>query len=117
VTPGRVLAELQALAARLGIAVRAEPFGRGLMEGRGGLCWLDGKALVVMDEKLGVQDRIGVLAGALATFDLESASVPPAVRQRIEAEGLKTRKRKRPGRGAKKPAHPGIARARPRAPR
>ena len=78
-TPGRVLAELEALAARLGVAVRSEPFGKGVLEGRGGLCWVDGKALVVMDAKLAVQDRIGVLAGALARFDLDArGSVAPA---------------------------------------
>lgn len=125
-TPGRVLAELVALAARLGVAVRAEPFGR-VLEGHGGLCWLDGKALVVMDEKLGVPDRIAVLAGALATFDLESASMPPVVRERIKAEAARGRRKRRSTKAPKRATHgaagathairathPGIARARPR---
>jgi hypothetical protein len=113
-----VLAELEAVAARLGVTVRAEAFGKGVLEGHGGLCWVDGKALVVMDEKLGIQERIGVLAGALATFDLASASVLPVVRARIEAEAAKNRRKKRPasrgGGGAKKTPHPGLARAKPR---
>jgi hypothetical protein len=107
VTPSRVLAELVALAARLGVAVRVEPFGQGVMQGRGGLCWLDGKALVVMDERLGVPDRIAVLARALSAFDLESVSMAPALRERIAAEAARKR---RPKLGKR----PGLARARPR---
>jgi hypothetical protein len=108
-TPGRVLAELEALAARLGVAVRAEAFGKGLLRGRGGLCWVDGKALVVMDEKLAVLERIGVLAGALAGFDLDAVSVAPVVRERIEAAKGGGKKK-----AARKKGKPGLARARPR---
>ena len=108
VPPTRVLAELEALAARLGVEVRREPFGKGLLEGRGGLCWVKGKPLVVMDEKLPLTERIGVLAGALAEFDLESVRVMPAVRAAIEAA--------REGRsmGAPKRTHPGLARTKPK---
>jgi hypothetical protein len=106
-----VLAELEALAARLGVNVRAEPFGRGVLERRGGLCWVDGRPLVVMDEKLAVPDRIGVLAGALGQFDLDGVSVLPLVRERIEE--AHTGKKRRPKR-LKVSAHPGLARARPR---
>jgi hypothetical protein len=120
VTPARVLAELNALAGRLGVAVRAEPFGKGLLQGRGGLCRVDGKALVVMDEKLGVPERIAVLAEALATFDLEAVTVPPAVREllaRQAARGRKPRKKRAPPSAQGVPPrsrHPGLARARPR---
>lgn len=113
VTPERVLAELEALAARLGIAVRSEPFGRGVLEGRGGLCRVNGKALIVMDASLRLPDRIAVLAGALAQLDLAGVTVAPAVRERIEAAGRSTRRR--PARAAtpKHARHPGLARARP----
>jgi hypothetical protein len=108
VPPTRLLAELEALAARLGVEVRREPFGKGVLQGRGGLCWVKGKPLVVMDEKLPLTERIGVLAGALAEFDLESVRVMPAVRLAIEAA--------REGRsmGAPKRTHPGLARTKPR---
>ena len=107
-TPGRVLAELEALAARLGVAVRAEPFDKRVLGGRGGLCWVDGKPLVVMDAKLTVPERIAVLAGALGTFDLEVVAVAPLIRDTIDAA--------RPGkkRRAAKKKHPGLARAKPR---
>jgi hypothetical protein len=111
VTPARVLAELEALAARLGVSVRAEPFGRGVLERRGGLCWVDGRPLVVMDDKLAVPDRIGVLAAALAQFDLDGVSVVPLVRERIDE--ARTGKKRRPKR-LKASAHPGLARAKPR---
>jgi hypothetical protein len=85
VTPLRVLHELEALAARVGVAVRAEPFGEGLLSGRGGLCWVRGRPLVVMDASLPVPDRIAVLSRALARFDLDSVFVPPLVRAHIES--------------------------------
>ena len=118
-TPARVLAELTALAGRLGVEVRAEPFARGLLGGRGGLCWLDGKALVVMDEKLGLEERIAVLAEALAKggFDVEAATLAPQVRERIEAArrvGERKAARGAAKKRAEKGLRPGLARARPR---
>jgi hypothetical protein len=110
VTPSRVLAELEALAARLGVAVRVEAFGQGVMQGRGGLCWVDGKALVVMDQRLSVADRIAILARALSKFDVDAVSVAPAVRDRIASEAAGKAKR----RPAATPKRPGLARARPR---
>ncbi|HEY5242981.1 MAG TPA: hypothetical protein VIJ22_15985 [Polyangiaceae bacterium] len=107
-TPGRVLAELEALAARLGVAVRAEPFGKGVLEGRGGLCWVDGRPLVVMDAKLAVPERIAVLAGALGKFDLEVLTIAPQIRERIE-DARRARKKRAP-----RKKRPGLARARPR---
>jgi hypothetical protein len=110
-----VLSELEALAARLGVAVRAEAFSKGLLEGRGGLCWVDGKALVVMDEKLPVPDRIAVIAGALAELELDSSQVPLFLLQTIERSRRRSRARRprKPARG-KHVGHPGLARAKPR---
>jgi hypothetical protein len=109
VTPPRILLELEALAGRLGVAVRAEPFGKGVLSGRGGLCRIRGKAIVVMDASLSLPDKIAVLAGALARFDLESVYVSPLVRARIDA----TRAGRSPVPRAP-PRLPGLARTRPR---
>jgi hypothetical protein len=103
-----VLAELEALAARLGIAVRAEPFGKGVLAGRGGLCRVDGQPLIVMDASLPLPDRIAVLSLALSQFDLDALHVPPLVRERIDeardaSRGGPPRKRKRPGLARTKP--------------
>jgi hypothetical protein len=111
VTPERLLSELESLAARLGIAVRPEPFGRGLLEGRGGLCWVDGKPLVVMDASLRVLDRVAVLAKALAEFDLSAVTLDPALEARIDAARAKSGRRTPKG---KKP-RPGLVRAKPKA--
>jgi hypothetical protein len=108
VTPRRVLSELEALAGRMGITVRAEAFGAGVLEGRGGLCWVDGKAMIVMDERLAVADRIAVLALALSRFDLDTVSVAPLVRDTID--GARTGARPKTRRAAR----PGLARTRPR---
>lgn len=111
-TPRRVLSELELLAARLGVSVRAEPFTKGVLEGRGGLCWVDGKALVVMDEKLAVPDRIAVLAGALAQLELDTSQVPLFLLETIETSRRKARPRR--GRKPARAKRPGLARARPR---
>jgi hypothetical protein len=115
VTPRRVLSELESLAARLGVSVRAEAFSKGVLEGHGGLCWVDGKALVVMDEKLPVPDRIVVLAGALAQLELDTSQVPLFLLKTIETSKRKTRPRR--SRKPAPPRHPGLARAKPRKPR
>jgi hypothetical protein len=87
-TPGRVLAELESLAARLGVAVRIEPLGDGLLDGRGGLCWLRGKPLVVMDTALPVAQRIATLARALARFDLDPFYIRPLLRARVTPRAI-----------------------------
>jgi hypothetical protein len=109
VTPPRVLHELEALAARIGLVVRAEPFGSGLLSGRGGLCWVRGRPLVVMDASLPVEDRIAVLARALARFDLDAVYVPPLVRARIESLGARLPRPKPPATRSR----PGLARTKP----
>jgi hypothetical protein len=83
--PEAVLSELHRLAARIGIAVRAEAFNTNVIEGRGGLCWLRGQPIVVMDAALPLLDKIGVMAEALAAFDLEAIYVPPFLRAKIRA--------------------------------
>ena len=114
-TPRRVLSELESVAARLGIPVRAEPFLKGVLDGRGGLCWVDGKAIIVMDEKLPLADRIAIVAGALAQLDLDTSQVPLLVLEVIVASRKPPRARPRPRRRTPaRPRHPGLARAKPR---
>jgi hypothetical protein len=108
VAPTRVLAELECVAARLGIAVRAEPFGTGLLQGRGGFCRVRGEPLIVMDAALPAVDRIALLAKALAQFELEGVRIAPAVRDLIEAARTRSR-HAAPGR-----RRPGLARTRPK---
>ena len=112
-----MLAALESTAARLGIAVRAEPFLKGVLDGRGGLCWLDGKAIIVMDEKLAVPDRIVVLAEALSQMELDASEVPLMALEVIRAaqrRSAATTRPKRKGHRAKRAGRPGLARAKPR---
>jgi hypothetical protein len=85
-----MLAELEALALRLGVVVRVESFDSDLASKRGGLCRVNGRALLLVDESLPTADRIAVLAEALARFDLEGIYLSPRVRDRIEAVRAKS---------------------------
>jgi hypothetical protein len=46
-----------------------------------------GRPLILVDEHLGPQDRVVILARALAQFDLDAIYLPPAVRATIRAQG------------------------------
>ncbi len=106
-----MLLELEALAGRLGIAIRAEPFDKGVLGGRGGLCRVRGQPVVVMDASLPLPDRIAVLASALSHFDLDAVFVPPVLRARIDAARAGRSPVPHPPR---KLPLPGLARTRPR---
>jgi hypothetical protein len=83
VTSTEILAELEKLAKRLGVVVRFEPFDA-RNGGKGGLCRLRGAPCVVIDEKLPMLDKIGILSQALSTFDLEAIYLPAVLRARLE---------------------------------
>jgi hypothetical protein len=85
VIPARLLSELEALAIRIGVALRIEQLGSELLGARGGLCRIRGQPTIVVDASLSVEDKVSVLAGALSTFDISAIYVPPAVRARIES--------------------------------
>ncbi len=77
-----VLSLLEQVAERLGVEVRYERL-QGGPDARGGLCRVEGKDLILVDEEASVQDRIAVLAGAVAELDIEALFLPPALRERI----------------------------------
>ncbi len=84
--PRDVLRELEALAGRLGIPIRAESFDLRVMAGAGGLCWLRGRPVIVVDAGAPLMDRVAVVASALAEFDLETLYISPLLRARIARE-------------------------------
>jgi hypothetical protein len=79
VTDELLLMGLEAVAARLGVAVRYEP-----CEGRGGMCTLRGRRVLIIDDGKTAAERAEVIARGLAELDLEAIYVPPAVREAIE---------------------------------
>lgn len=60
----RALAEL---AAQAGVEVRVEPFALKIA-GKGGLCRIDGRPVILVDEVLGALERAGVIGQALGTL-------------------------------------------------
>src|SRR5262249_55600606 len=82
----RLYDELVRTAERAGVRVRAEPFDPNLSDvkrPRGGLCILRGVRILLVDSNLPLPERIGIVAGALSTIDLEHLYVTPRVRQAI----------------------------------
>ncbi len=59
-----LLAALGELADRIGVQIRVEPFDL-VMTGKGGLCRLRGKPVILVDAKLGIVERIGIIGQAL----------------------------------------------------
>jgi len=84
-----VLRELEKLARRLGIRVRHEPFDPRVIEGKGGLCWVHGRPMVMLDGGAPILDKIGVLAEALARFDIVPLYLPPAMRREKQLSALR----------------------------
>jgi hypothetical protein len=76
--------ELLRVADRLGLEVRIEPFATEPVRA-GGLCWVQGRQLVLVDEHAPIAQRANTLAEALCAFDLEGLYVAPEARRLVEA--------------------------------
>lgn len=86
-----LLDELVRVAERLGLEVRREPLEpklEGRDHGRGGLCVVRGRRVVLLDPRAPVPDRIAVIASVLAGLDVESVHMAPLVRSTIERGGV-----------------------------
>jgi hypothetical protein len=84
----RLLDELTRAAAKVGVAVRTEPFDPHLSDARrprGGLCTVLGRRIILVDAAASLPDQIATVAGALAQVDLEAVYLPPIVRATIGA--------------------------------
>jgi|GEM_PF-2080822 len=73
--PYLVLRDLCEVAAKAGVEVRIEPFHRTLA-GKGGLCRVDGRRVILVDANLAVVDQVGIVGQALGRIDL--GSIPMA---------------------------------------
>ncbi len=79
----RHLEALETLAERLGVRVQVEPM-TGPVHGAGGLCKVRGEYRVIVDRRLPPREKVGVLARALARFDLSRHQVPPELQALLE---------------------------------
>ena len=76
--PYEVVRALSAVAARAGVEVRIEPFQLALT-GKGGLCRIEGRLVILVDARLGVLEQAGVLGEALGEVELDGIEVPAEV--------------------------------------
>ncbi len=103
-----LLDELVRVATRLGVEVRIEPFETPPMRG-GGRCLVDGREFILLDARAPLGDRVGALASALASLDLEDVYLAPEARDRVEG-AREPRILPREGRAARAPHHDGRRR-------
>jgi hypothetical protein len=75
VSPEEAIRALSEVAARAGVEVRIEPFALAL-SGKGGLCRIEGRLVVLVDAKLSVLEQAGVIGEALAEVDLGDVEIP-----------------------------------------
>jgi hypothetical protein len=78
VTPDEAVRALSEVAAQAGIEVRIERFELAIA-GKGGLCRIEGRLVVLVDAKLGILEQAGVIGEALAEVDLGGIEVPREV--------------------------------------
>jgi hypothetical protein len=82
------LALLADLAESLGIEVRRAPQGDSPSSGGGALVRLRGRPILFLDESAPAQDRIALLAGALAgRAELADRFLPPQIRELLDRVG------------------------------
>ena len=77
VGPDEVMHALTAVAVQAGVEVRIEPFQLAL-SGKGGLCRIEGRLVILVDAKLALLEQAGVIGEALGEIDLEGIDVPAA---------------------------------------
>jgi hypothetical protein len=104
VEPAKLLGLLEQTAARLGIKIRYEVLAQAALHGSGGgLCRLKGQHVILIDERLGNEDRIAIIARALSSFDLETLYLTPAVRDLIATHARRAPAEARPPPGPIRP--------------
>lgn len=82
---------LSALAAEAGIEVRIEPFGLKQLAGKGGLCRIRGRRVVLVDASLGPLEQAGVIGEALGSIDLGAVCVPASLEPWLDSGHAKVR--------------------------
>jgi hypothetical protein len=89
VIASELVAELEQIAAQLGVAIRREEIepGKTSRRPRGGLCRVRGQRVILLDSKLTDTEQVVILAHALAILNLEGVTLKPAVLAALRAHG------------------------------
>ncbi|MEZ4368644.1 MAG: hypothetical protein R2939_20560 [Kofleriaceae bacterium] len=77
--PELMLELLEAAASQLAIKVSYESLAASV--GHGGLCRVKGQYRVIVDKRATPQERVAIVASALASFDLSELELPAKVRE------------------------------------
>ena len=76
-----LLSSLEELAKQLEIRIRYEK-----TSARGGLCQYHGRYHIIIDPKSLIDYKIGIISGALKTFDLSNLFISPKLRDLLELD-------------------------------
>lgn len=79
-----LLQQLEELAEKLGIAVQYENLSMEESSGRGGMCRIRGKYVLLIHRGASTREKIQIMADALRRFDLGDTYVRPVIRELIE---------------------------------
>jgi hypothetical protein len=104
VAPAELLSELLRIAHGIGLEIRSVGLRR-KQSGPGGLCTINGQAVVILNERMSAIDRGTALADALAGRDLSACEVSPEVRVFLAARARSRSRLLLPRRGP----GPGLA--------
>ena len=105
----RLLRELEQAAGKLGIKIRTEQL-RARQASPGGLCVLRGQRVVLLNSRVGENERLMTLADILAPLVTDEMDLSDEARILLKLEPSEERVRQSPTR----PAGPGVRRAAPR---
>jgi N-dimethylarginine dimethylaminohydrolase len=77
------LSQLEELADKLGIPIRYEMI-KDELTGRGGLCRIEGKYILIIHSKATVKEKMQIMIEALRRFDLGDIYLKPALRELLD---------------------------------
>jgi len=86
-----IIEQLEDLARRLGVKVRYEELKKEGTFSPGGLCRVKGEDILIVNSKVGAEEKMLVLAKALASFDLGRVYMRPALREFLSRESSPTK--------------------------
>jgi hypothetical protein len=81
-----IISQLEELAESFGLQIRYEPMHQDEESIKlvGGLCWLKGENVLIINSRATVRDKIEAFVQALRHFDLEGIYMKPAIRELLD---------------------------------